>query len=110
MDNDRNLDLLINEAITDCFGPYEEMWGFQATMDNELIFPFKASIDKKLVEVSGVNVRDDKLVAIYKYGNRKYATNILKLVYDPKLVDGSEWIDAYRKWYKINEWFFKRRR
>src|SRR3990167_8122613 len=108
MDNGKNLDSLIYEATTDCFGPYEEMWGFQATMDNELIFPFNASMNNKKVEVVGVDVKDDKLVAIYKRGNRNYAVNILKLVYNPKQVDGSEWIDAYRQWFKDNEWFFKR--
>lgn len=29
--NDKNLEFLIDEATVDCFGPYEEVWGFQAT-------------------------------------------------------------------------------
>ncbi|MCL5784631.1 MAG: calcium-binding protein [Patescibacteria group bacterium] len=110
MINNKNLESLIDEATVDCFGPYEEVWGFQATMDNELIFPFNANISGKQVEVLEVDVKNDKLVAIYKRGNKKYTADILKLVYDPKQVDGSEWIEAYRQWFKDNECFFKRQR
>lgn len=110
MKSDRSLESLIDEATVDCFGPYEEVWGFQATMDNELIFPFEASVNKKQVHVTGVDVKNDKLVAIYKRGNKNYAADFLKLVYYPKQVDGSKWINAYRQWFKDNEWFFKRRK
>ena len=110
MRTEKSLESLIDEATVDCFSPYEEVWGFQATMDNELIFPFKASINKKQVEVLGVDVKNDKLVVMYKKDDKKYTTDILKLDYDPKQVDGSEWIDAYRQWFKDNEWFFKRRK
>ncbi len=110
MKNDENLESLIDEATVDCLGPYEEVWGFQVTMDNELIFPFEANVNKKRVQVTGVDVKNDKLVAIYKRDNKNYAADILKLAYDPKYVNGNEWIDAYRKWFKENELFFRRRK
>ena len=110
MKNEKNVESLIDEATVDCFGPYEEAWGFQCTLDQNLIFPFEASINKKRVQVVGLDVKNDKLAAIYKRGNKKYTTDILKLGYDPKHVDGSEWIDAYSLWFKDNEWFFKRRK
>lgn len=105
----KKLEQLIDEATVDCFGPYEEVWGFQVTLENELIFPFKANVCDKEVEVIGVDVKDDLLLAICKQGYKKYGVSILKLKFDSNKVDGGKWIAAYRQWYKDNESFLKRK-
>lgn len=102
----QSLDRLIEEATVECFGPFEEMWGFQVTLENELLFPFTAKVNAKTIEVVGVDVKN-VLVAVCKNGNKTYKVDMLKLHFDPKVVDGSEWIDAYRKWFKENASFFR---
>lgn len=105
----KKLDQLINEATVDCFGPYEEVWRFQATMENEMIFPFEAKLSGKKVKVVGVDVKNDILVAFLRTKWEKYTVDILRLKFDTKKVDGSKWIAAYRQWYKDNESFLKRK-
>lgn len=109
MINRKKLEQLIDEATVDCFGPYEEVWGFQVALEDNLLFPFKAKVVDEDVEVVGVDVKNDHLVAVCKRKDKKYVINILDLKYDPKQVDGGEWIAAYREWFEDNENFLERR-
>lgn len=109
MIDSQKIEQLIDEATVDCFGPYEEVWGFQVALEDNLLFPFKAKVVGERVEVIGVDVKNDHLVAVCKWKDKKYTVDILDLEYDPKQVDGSEWIAAYNQWYKDNESFLKRK-
>lgn len=89
---------LIEEATLDCYGEYECIIGFQCTIDDNLKFPFKAKVVGEEVEVVGVDLKNETVVAVCKRNNKNYTVDILSIEYKPKDIDGWEWIEAYRAW------------
>lgn len=97
MDNN-DLDELIDEAIIDCYGDYEEATGFAATFDNELQFPFKAKVVGENVDVLGIEIIQEQILVKCRKKNKIYYIDILDLEYNKTDVTGNKWIEAYRKW------------
>lgn len=96
---EEQLEKLIGEAIMDCYDEYESINGFACSLGDHLGFPFIAKVVGEEVEVVGVDLRRDEVVAICKRKGKKHAVDILDLEVDSKNeVKGYEWIEAYRAW------------
>lgn len=93
-----DLDELIDEAIIDCYGDYEEATGFAATLENELKFPFKAKVVGERVKVLDIEMINEQILVKCNKNNKKYYIDILDLEYNKNDVIGNKWIEAYRKW------------
>lgn len=98
MTHKHDLEKLIEEATIDCYDEYEQRAGFCATLEDKLHFPFKATVVGEEVDIIGLDQEDDRIVAICKRNNKKYSVDILSITVNPTEVNGSEWIEAYRKW------------
>lgn len=94
-----NIDVIIEEAIVDSDGPYEQVWGFQVMLDDSGICPFVAEIVGKQIKIISIDVDNDRLVGIYKLGNKKGKVDLLDLNI-PTSIKGYEYIVAYKKWRK----------
>lgn len=94
----KNIDQLIEETTVDCYDEYEQRMGFAGTLEDKLKFPFPAKVVGEKVMVTGLDQQSDDIEVICKRNNESYRISILNLEYDPKKVQGSEWIEAYRKW------------
>lgn len=89
---------LIEEATIDCYDEYEQRSGFYTMLEDNLGFPFKATVVGEAVEVIGVEQEDERIDAICKRKGKTYNVDILNIEYKPGEVKGYEWIEAYRKW------------
>ena len=98
MPHRQDLEKLIEEATIDCYDEYEQRAGFCAMLEDNLHFPFKATVVGEEVDVVDLDQDDDRIVAICKRNGKKYSVDILSINVDRKKIKGSEWIDAYRKW------------
>lgn len=98
MDTD-DLDALIEEATVDAYDEYEQRVGFYTMMEDNLVFPFPAKVIGATVSVQGIDMKnEERILAKVKRVGKEYTVDILDLEIDDKKVNGSEWIDAYRKW------------
>lgn len=94
-----DLQQLIEKAIIDCYDEYEQRACFYTMLEDNLEFPFEATVVGEKVKVTGVDQQTDELiVAVCKRKGKTYTIDLLSLNYDPKQVTGSEWIEAYREW------------
>lgn len=82
----------------DCDSPLDCIWGFQCALDENLAFPFKAKVVGEEIDIVGVDVKNDILIAICQRKNKKYSVDILNVEFDPRSVKGSEWIEAFKVW------------
>lgn len=96
--SEKKLDELIEEATVDCYDDSESRVGFCTMMQDNLLFPFKASVVGEKVEVTSVESRNEAIDAICRRNGRKYPVDILSIDYNPAEVKEYEWIEAYRKW------------
>lgn len=98
MDTD-DLDALIEEATVDAYDEYEQRVGFYTMMEDNLVFPFPAKVIGTTVSVRGIDMKnEERILAKVKRVGKEHTVDILDLEIDDKKVNGSEWIDAYRKW------------
>ena len=96
--SEEQLDALIEEATVDCYDDYEARAGFFTVLEDNLTFPFKATVIGEEVEVIGIEQEDERIDAVCKRKRKKYQVDILNLKYKSEEVKGYEWIEAYRKW------------
>lgn len=95
---EEQLESLIEEAMIDCYDEGECRVGFLTMMQDNIPTPFKAKLIGEIVEVVDFDGDDRRVQAIIKRQGKKYPVNILDLIIDEKVVKGTEWIDAYRRW------------
>ena len=95
---DEELEELIEEATIDCYGEYEQINGFTCTLEDKLTFPFPAKVVGEEVEVMGIDMRGDEVIAVCKRKGKKHTVNVLDLEIDPNKIKGYKWIEAYRIW------------
>lgn len=97
-DNAR-LDALIEEALVDAYDDYEQAAAFHTMIADHLAVPFETTVLG--VEVTVVKIEDRPgtgIAAICRAGSHRQAIGICDLPLPDRRPEGSDWIDAYRRW------------
>jgi hypothetical protein len=93
------LDELIQEAIVDAYGDSEQATALYTMIEEHLAMPFTTTVLRMRVTVRRVDITDDEqIVAVCVRGKTRQRIPILDLPLPETPPDGSEWIDAYRRW------------
>jgi hypothetical protein len=95
---DEEIEELVEKATVDCYGEYEQINGFACTLEDRLVFPLQAKVVGEEVEVIGIDMRGDEVIAICKRMGKKHTVNVSDLEIDYSKVKGYKWIEAYRIW------------
>jgi hypothetical protein len=94
-----DLERLIEEAIVDAYGESEQTVGFFTMLDDHLAVPFATNVLETEVVVERVDLTDDeRIVAVCRHGRSRQLIGILDLPIPNPAPEGTEWIDAYRRW------------
>jgi hypothetical protein len=95
----RELDAMIEEAIVDAYGDYEQTSGFTAMIRDNLALPFDARVLGVEVKVIGVEQRSDTTIMVMcRRGTEKQRIDLLDLPLPSPAPKGAEWIEAWRHW------------
>jgi len=93
------LDELIAEATVDAYGESEQATGFYTMFEEHLTVPFQTEVLGVEVTVERVDMTDDeRIVAVCNRGKFRQRIPICDLPLPEPPPEGSEWIDAYRRW------------
>jgi hypothetical protein len=93
------LDALIAEATVDCYNDSECVTGFHTMIEEHLAVPFRTVVLGVEVTVTGVDLTDDEqIVAVCVRGKSKQRIPVLDLPLPASPVEGTQWVDAYRRW------------
>lgn len=98
MDKMERLGPLIEEATMDCYNPDEDIYGFLTVLEDNLRFPFTARVVGEEVEITGLDVERNVIVAECHRKGKKYRVPLLSVEFNLEEVEGVEWIEAYRYW------------
>ena len=95
------LDALIAEATVDCYNDSECVTGFYTMLEDSLAVPFQTVVLGVDVTVTGVDLtEDEQITAVCTCGRAKQRIPVLDLPLPTPPPEGTEWIDAYRRWVK----------
>jgi Calcium binding len=95
------LDEMIEEATVDCYNESEAATGLFTMLDENLALPFTTVILGVEVTVQEVDITErDEIVAVCRRGRDRQKVPILDLPLPEPRPEGSEWINAYRRWTK----------
>lgn len=93
---------MIEEATVDCYNESEQVTGLFTMIEEHLSMPFVTTLLSLKVTVEGIALNDaDEIVAICKRGAERQRVPILDLPLPTPRPDGSDWIEAYRRWAKV---------
>ena len=93
------LDALIAEALVDAYGDSEERTAFYTVLEGSLALPFTTQVLGVEVLVERLDLTPDKqIVAVCRHGRARQRIPILDLPLPDVLPQGTEWIEAYRRW------------
>ncbi len=93
------LDELIEEATVDAYGESEQTTGFYTMFEEHLALPFKTEVLGVVVTVERIDMTDDdQIVAVCARNKARQRIPILDLPLPDPPPNGSQWIDAYRRW------------
>jgi hypothetical protein len=93
------LDQMIEDAIVDAYGKSEQVTGFYTMLDDNLAVPFQADMLGVEVTVERVDMtNDEQIVAVCVCGKSRQRVPILDLPLPDPPPEGSEWVDAFRRW------------
>ena len=93
------LDQLIAEATTDAYNEPEQVGGFFAMLEENLVLPFVTQMLGQDVTIIKIDLTHlDEIVAICSRGKQQQSIPILDLPMPDPLLQGAEWIEAYRRW------------
>jgi hypothetical protein len=93
------LDELIEEATVDAYGESEQTTGFYTMIEEHLAVPFKTEVLGVEVTVERVDMTDDeRIVAVCERNTSRQRIPVVDLPLPEPPPEGSEWIDAYRRW------------
>lgn len=96
---DAKLDQMIEEAIVDAYGESEQAVGFYTMFEDNLAVPFQTEMLGVEVTVEEIDMTDDEQIgAVCTRGKARQRVPILELPLPSPPPEGSEWIDAYRRW------------
>jgi hypothetical protein len=95
------LDAMIEEATIDAYNDEEQITGLFTLLEERLAVPFQTTVLGVTATMTKLDLTaGNEIVAICRGDNHKQTIAILELplpLPDPA-PDGSEWIDAYRRW------------
>ena len=92
---------MIEEATVDCYNEFEEATGLFTMLEENLALPFTTVILGVQVTVQKVDITErDEIFAVCRRGRERQKVPILDLPLPDPRPEGSEWIDAYRRWVK----------
>ena len=102
MDRRTRLEALIEEAMVDCYGEDEQVWGLFYILEERLRFPLQAVVLGKAVTIVGLDDSRSNLrrgiIARLRKGDQEYTVALSDLeVVNPDPVS-AEWLEAYRYW------------
>ncbi|MFJ3938487.1 hypothetical protein ACIPYR_16825 [Streptomyces parvus] len=93
------LEALIEEAMVDAYGGYEQRTGLFTMLEEHLDVPFTTALLGVEVTVRGVDLTPDgRIVALCSRGRVRRSIGILDLPLPSPAPEGVEWIEAYRHW------------
>ena len=93
------LNEMIEEATVDCYNDSEQATGLFTLLEENLAVPFETAILGVEVTVEKVDITTtDQIVAVCRRGRARQKLPILDLPLPDPRPEGSEWIDAYRRW------------
>ena len=93
------LDMLVAEAIVDCYNESEQVTGLYTMIEANIELPFETTVLGVPVTVRRVDLTQrEEIVAVCHRAGVRQAVPILDLPLPSPRPDGAEWIDAYRHW------------
>ena len=97
--NAGRLDRLIEEATVDAYNESEQAVGLFTMMEEHLAVPFTTTVLGVEVTVERIDITGaDTIVAVCRRGRAWLRVPILDLPLPNPKPEGTEWIDAYRRW------------
>ena len=95
----RELAALIEEAVIDANGEWEQTGGFCVMIEENLSLPFRTVIFGVEVTVVGVEqTSDTTIAAVCRRGKEKQRIGLLDLPLPSPAPEGAEWVEAFRHW------------
>ena len=86
-------------ATVDAYGAAEQATGWHCVIDEHLRKPFETEVLGVPVLVEKIDLGDDdSIVAVCRRGKHRQTVPILDLPLPKPAPEGSEWIEAYRRW------------
>ena len=93
------LERMISDAIVDCYNESEQAMGLFTMVEENLRLPFSTTVLGIQVNVQKVELNDaGEIVAVCARGSEKQRIPVLDLPLPATRPEGSEWIEAYRRW------------
>ena len=93
------LDMLVAEAIVDCYNESEQVTGLYTMIEEHLELPFETTVLGVAVTVQRVDMTQrEEIIAVCHRAGVRQTVPILDLPLPSPRPDGAEWIDAYRHW------------
>lgn len=90
---------MIQVATVDCYNESEEVTGWFTSIQDNLAIPFQTSVLGVDVTIEGIALSDEgQIVAVCARGRDRQTLPILDLPLPRAEPEGSEWIEAYRRW------------
>lgn len=90
---------MIEEATVDCYDEEEQLLGLFTMIEDNLTIPFETEILGVRVTVTDVEqTAGGQIVAICSRDRFRQSVPLVDLPLPTPPPDGSEWIDAYRRW------------
>lgn len=96
--NRTQLDALVEEATVDCYNEDEQLTGLYTMIEDNLALPFTTQVLGVEVTVRRVDLTGQRIAAVCHRGRERQAIAILDLPLPDPPPDGSQWIEAYRRW------------
>ena len=93
------LDMLVAEAIVDCYDESEQVTGLYTMIEEKLELPFETTVLGVPVTVRRINMTQrEEIVAVCHRAGVRQTIPILDLPLPSPRPAGAEWIDTYRHW------------
>ena len=93
------LDTLIAEALVDAYGDSEQRTAFFTAMEDALALPFTTQVLGVDMIVERLDLTaDEQIVAVCRHGRAQLRIPILDLPLPDPPPQGTDWIEAYRRW------------
>ena len=90
---------MIEQATVDAYGDAEQITGWLTMIEENLGVPYETKVLSVPVTVERVDLdRDEQIVAICRRGGARQSLPNIDLPLPTPLPDGTEWIEAYRRW------------
>jgi hypothetical protein len=92
------LDLIIEDALTDAYDEYEQVGGFFCVLKENVTFPFETTLLGMPVTVTGVEDSEDVVLAVVRRGKHEQKISLEELPLPNPLPAGGDYLLAYRRW------------